>query len=206
MSTEELIKRCLERDVAAWDVFVRRYQRLISRSVRYKLKRLNVRTTQRFVDDIVQDIFLLMWEKDKLSGIRDIRSVEDWLVMLSINSASNYCRDRTFRESEKAFSLEKIINSEKGAITLGDILPSPAPGIHREIENRDLENILEREMAFLCPREQLAIKLNAFDGKTQNDISEIMKIPSSTVATLIRRGKQKLRERLGAVLKQGDIS
>ena len=63
MSTEDLIQRCVHRDGPAWDEFVRKYQGLVTRTVRYKLSRMAVRASRSEVADIVQEIFLYLWEK-----------------------------------------------------------------------------------------------------------------------------------------------
>lgn len=196
MSPEELIQRCKCRENPAWDEFIRRYKGLVARSVRYKLAKLNAHIARNSSEDIVQDVFFSIWDKDKLTGLKDIECLESWLVMLSINAAANYCRDREIRQAENTLSLDEPAHPGEDSPTLGEVLPSASFNTNDLIVSGETSFMLEQEMAALDWREQLALKLNIFDGKKQREIADIMALPEGTVATLIRRAKERLRERL----------
>ena len=202
MTTEQLIQKCIDKDHVAWDEFVRRYRGVVTRSVRYKLKRLNVRLPESEYHDIVQEVFLLIWEKDKLTGIRDINCINAWLAMLSVNKTFNYCKNKKFRLERAACSLDEDINSDNPGLNLGSILPSEKLNTEDSIRYNEMKNILETEIAHLNYKQKLALKLNIYDGKKQKDIAEIMKAPESTVATWLSVAKNSLKEKLGQYLKE----
>lgn len=193
MDTEELIKRCIGRDHTAWNEFVRRYEDLLIRSVRYKLKKFNLNVSQVEFRDIVQEIFLAIWEDGKLSGIRDIACLKNWLVMVSINKTSNYCRDKVFRKPKKALSFEEDLSAEASGITLRSIIPCDRFNPEKEMESKEIQEALEAEISKLNYRQQLALKLNIYEGRKHRDIADIMNIPENTVATLIHRARNRIR-------------
>lgn len=193
MNTGELIKRCIDRDHAAWNEFVKRYESLLIRSVRYKLKKFNLSMSQVEFRDIVQEIFLAIWEEGKLSGIRDVGCLKNWLVMLSINRTSNYCRDKVFRKTKKTLSFEKSLSADAPGITLGSIIPSDRFDPEKAAESAEIREALEAEIEKLNYKQQLALKLNIYDGRKHGDIADIMNIPENTVTTLIHRAKDRVR-------------
>ncbi|MFQ5952102.1 MAG: RNA polymerase sigma factor [Candidatus Omnitrophota bacterium] len=202
MTTEQLIQKCVNKDRAAWDEFVRRYQGLVARGVRYKLKRMNVNLPKEEFHDIVQEIFLFIWEKERLSRVRNTACIRSWLAMVSVNRTYNYCKNKIFRLERDALSLDEDLYRDRPGVTLGSLLPSGKLNTGKMLESREIKEMLEKEIAKLGDRQQLAFKLNLYDGKTQKDIAKIMSIPENTVATLIRRAKNRLRENLKKNLKE----
>lgn len=196
MSIEELLQKCISRDASSYDEFIRRYQSLVTRSVNFKLSKLNLCLVRNELEDIVQEIFFSIWEHNKLTGLKDPECLDSYLVMLSINAASNYCRTREIRQAEKTLSLDNLLYPEDNSISLGDIIPSPSLGTERMLNDGEISLTLEKEISELDPREQLALKLNIYEGKKQKEIAMIMALPEGSVATLIYRAKNRLKEKL----------
>ena len=194
MDTKELIKKCIEKDHSAWNEFVRCYESLIIRSVRYKLNSLNADMARDQFRDIVQEIFLAIWEENKLSRIRDIRCLRKWLIMIAMNTASNYCRKRMFKDAKKTFSLDQSLSAETPGLKLDSIIPCNRFNAGKAAETGEMREAIERELNKLGHKQQIALKLNIYDCKKQKDIACIMNIPENTVATLISRAKNQVRE------------
>ena len=200
MTTEELLKKCVNKEYAAWDEFARRYRGLVTRSVRYKLNRLNARISGDEFRDVVQEVFLLIWEKDKLKAVKNTVCLKSWLVIVSLNVTSNYCRKKAFRDSAGTLSLDEAPNADLPGLTRGSMVPSLKLNTARTLETNELKDLLEKEIAKLGIRQQLILKLNVYDGKKQKDIAKIMNIPEGTVATTLKRVKDRLRKNLGKIL------
>jgi RNA polymerase sigma-70 factor (ECF subfamily) len=200
MTTEELLQRCIGKDTAAWDEFIRRYESLVTRSVSYKLNKLGRHLPKNETRDIVQEIFLLIWEKGKLSGVKNTACLKSWLVIVSVNATSNYCRRHLFKTGNNTFSLDERPFPESPDITLGSLLPSAKLDTAKTLESNELGKILKKEISKLGYRKRLSLKLNIYDGKKQKDIAQIMNIPEGTVATLISRAKNQLRKNLKDIL------
>ena len=192
MTTEELLQKCVRKDRSAWDEFSRRYTTLVTRSVKYKLGKMGLYLAKADILDIVQDIFLAIWEKDKLSTLREASCLDNWLVITSLNATSNYCRKNGI------FGPRKTLSLDDGALL--DQIEAP-PIKCGNMEFSELKNILDKEISKFGYRQALALKFHIYDGKKQKDIAKIMNVPAGTVATWIKRGKEKLRANLKDHLK-----
>ena len=180
MNTEKLINRCIQQKHGAWNEFIRRYQGLIKRSVYYKLAQMNAGSLRSEAEDITQEIFLSIWEKNLLSGIRDHGCLEVWLSKVAKNMTVSYCKKR-FRETDRIKYMD--IDS------LCEARNDPA----RACELHEMEEILLKGMGVLKHKERRSLDLAIREGEKQREIAEIMGIPENTVSTLVRRAKSKVR-------------
>ncbi len=191
-----MLNRCINKDRRAWDEFIRQYEGLVAKSVRYKLSKLRARVPRDQVVDIVQEIFLAIWEKNKLAGVKSPSTLKSWLAMVSLNFTTNYCELRSVRDTGGTLSLDANLFPENPGTTLGCLIPAEKLNTQKTLEANELRAMVDEEISKLDHRQQLVLKFNIFEEKTQKDISEIMDLPEGTVATLIRRGKQRLKDKL----------
>jgi RNA polymerase sigma-70 factor, ECF subfamily len=196
MTDRELLNKCVERDIRAWDEFVRRHRSLVLKSVRYKLRVMNVRYFSHEAEDIIQDIFLAIWEKNRLSAVRDPSALRGWLAMISINHTSHHCTRKLFKRENVTLSLDKALNDGSTETSFISKLSVPKDELFATIEYNDLRKIVDGLLLKLKPRQRLALKLNLYDGLKHKDIAKIISIPQSTATTLIHRGKRYLSENL----------
>jgi RNA polymerase sigma-70 factor (ECF subfamily) len=199
METRELLKKCVKKDKKAWDIFIKRYGYIVEKSVRYKLKALNIRSSREEYRDIVQEVFLIIWDKNRLLAVKNAETLKGWLAIVSINITSNYCRKEIFKKAENTLSLDEDLSPAGTGCTLHSVIMDKKSDVFRETESEEFRGLIEREISKLEYRQQLAIKFQLYDGKTQRDISEIMNIPEGTAATLLKRAKSRLRKRLEAL-------
>lgn len=194
--SDEIIRKCVNKDPVAWEIFLRRYKKLVFSSVKYKLFKLGRRLPIADINDIVQDIFVSIWEKEKLREIENMACIKSWLIMISVNYTSNYCKKNIFNGQFKFFSIDAPKYDDQEKICLADILPSPYADPRKALELSELRSAIESEMAKLSYQEQLILKLNMYEGKKQKDIARIMNLPEGTVASIIQRSKEKLKKSL----------
>ncbi|MDP8299838.1 MAG: sigma-70 family RNA polymerase sigma factor [Candidatus Tantalella remota] len=194
MPVEELLKRCLRKERKAWDEFVRSYDNLVSRSVRYKLKSMNIHACGAEIEDTVQEIFLYIWEKDKLRGVSDVSCLEGWIAIVSFNFTSTCHMRRDARDIRDTHSLEEFHTCDDVSVSLGEMLESPTLNTEDMVYTNELVDLVENEVLKLPVKQRLAIKFNMYDGKKQKDIAEIMDLPISHVSTLIKRAKNSIRK------------
>ena len=178
--THKLIECCIKREEKAWLEFIRRFSGLVYYSARERLKRNGFRFSDEDIQDIVQNVFMEMWEKSRLSEVRERHKIKAWLSIMSQTRALNYMRKKKERllAEDELFRIENIV-SDNG-------------------EETRLELAEELEMAIepFEPREKIILKLNIIHGKTHKEIAEFMKIPINTVSTIISRKKEHLRKLL----------
>lgn len=188
MSTEEMIERCIRKDVSAWDEFIRQYQGLVRKIVYYRLNKV----LRNDVDDIVQEVFLTLWKDDKLSKLRDVSRLKGWLIVVTINLTANYGRI-PYKRCKMTRSIHEKL-SDQEAVTLEDTIPCNQPDPARSAETGEEISYIEEEMNDLKTKERRALRLKVYDGKKQCDVARIMGIPANTVASLVHRARIKVRE------------
>jgi len=180
----------------------------VLKCVRYKLKRDGIRHYPSLAEDITQDMFLMLWESDRLSSVRNKSSIQGWLAIVAINFTAALLKTKNLRKERKTLSLDACLNGEKdlcllsglsSAHSVGENILSASPRDNCS-ENRDLHELVAKEITKLVPKQALALRLNLLEGLAQKDIAELLKIPDNTVATLIRRGKSRLAQRLKTLL------
>ena len=188
MSTEELIDRCRRKDAHAWDIFIRQYQGLIRKAVYYRLNN----AIRNDVDDIVQEVFLALWNGDKLSRLRDTSRLKGWLVVVTINLTLSYGRI-PYKRQKVTKSIYERLSDDKPA-TFEDIITSDKPDPARSAEMTETISRTEEGIGVLNTKEKTALELNVYDGETKKQIARIMNIPTGTASSLIHRAKIKVLE------------
>ena len=194
MKTEELVERCIRRDRLAWNEFVHKYQGLVKRAVYYKLNKMNSRSLMSEADDIVQEVFLMLWRDNKLTQLKDLSSLKGWLVIVTINKTLNHCK-RRWKEQQRTRSLNQSLGDD--GFTLEDIIPSRAFDPNKALAVKEMVESVRHGVNMLKKKERRALELNLYGGKRQTDIADVMDIPVGTVSTLISRAKRKVQESVG---------
>lgn len=187
-----LIASCINMDNAAWDFFAKKYSDLIITSAACRMRKYGFRPEPGELAEVRQDVLSSIWEKGRLSEVRNHSSLRYWLAIVSGNAAMSFLRRRRREHSFAPVSLSYKI----GGLEMAEILPSDAIDASRESDISLLSAKLDESIEALSDKERLAIKLSFFYGKGHKDVAAIMGIPRPTVYSHIRRAKAKLRKAL----------
>ena len=179
-NTHELIERCIKHEEKAWSEFIDRFSGLVYYSARERLARSGLRFSVQDIQDIVQNVFVELWEKSRLGEVRDRNKIKAWLSIIGQTRALNFMRKKR----------ERLL-AEDELFKVGNIVSD-----NNEKNRSELEEELEKAMELFSPREKIVLKLNIVHGKTHKEIAEFMKIPINTVSTIIARKKHHLRKLL----------
>ncbi len=177
----DLIERCIRREQGAWIEFINRFSGLVHYSARERLRRNGFIFNNEDLQDIVQDVFVEIWEKARLIEIRDRDKIKAWLSIFGQTRALNYMR----RKRERLLGEDELFKEEN--------LASKDVGAARAELVEELEKAIEE----FPPREKIILKLNIIHGKTHKEVADFMNIPINTVSTIISRRKKFLRKNLG---------
>ncbi|NQT47169.1 MAG: sigma-70 family RNA polymerase sigma factor [Candidatus Omnitrophica bacterium] len=171
-----LVEGCLRGEDFAWDNFIRRFSPLIFWAAQKRLKRWSIDLPWDEIDEIRQNLFLRIYEKCALKGLKKKERVAVWLALVTCNEVATYLRKNKYLR--RPTPSHKILYSESAAI-------SPKVSV-----------LLEDALAALPHRERLIIKLKFMEKYSYRQISELIRIPIGTVAISLMRGKSKLRKEL----------
>ena len=144
-------------------------------------------------EDVTQDIFVQVWRQaEKYDAGRG--SAEGWIMMIA--------RTRI---------LDRLRSRSAGVVLkpMGDAVPE-APDAEDWPEDlaitREDAAAVRQAVAELPMEQREAVELAFFDGLTQAEIAERLKIPLGTIKTRIRLGLLKIRGKLKMVMGEAEES
>ena len=141
---EELLTRLLQGDIKAFDELYWKYQKAVYLNVLKLTKDISV------AEDIVQEVFISLWEKR--NTIDTSRSVSGWLFVSSYNRTINVLKKK-LRESLAPIEVDELSEESE---------PQP------HIEDLQLD-ILEKAIAQLPPQKRRVFELCKLQGKTYEE-------------------------------------
>lgn len=169
-----IVGRCVDGDVAAFAVLVRRYSPMMKAYARRMLP------GSAEVDDAVQEVFVTAWHR--LPELRDPDKVKSWLMRL----VSHRCIDQ--------------IRAERRETDLADIevVAAPEDGPARVAENTERLRALGSALRALPAEQRECWVLREFGELSYGEISIELGIPMSTVRGLIARARKSIIVRMEA--------
>lgn len=173
MTDQELNNRLQKGDKNALKILFDRYYDDL---FRYGMKLILNRET---AEEIVQDIFISLWEKHKE---RDISSFRHYLFKAVKNRSINYIKRNvpSFNQIED----ERIFNESY------EVTP------HEQMANRELAELVENALGKLPKRCALVFSLSRNSDMSYKEIAEELDISVRTVENQIGIALKKLREML----------
>jgi len=134
--------------------------------------------------DLAQDVLIRLQR-----GLAKYRegNFEGWLYRTTVNAFRDRLRKRKrLRE---------------------DVLPDEVPGmrtgtiVEEAVQQGELHDVVQRALVQLPPEYREAVVLRDLEGRSYEEIAEILEIPPGTVRSRIHRGREALRELLASYVR-----
>jgi RNA polymerase sigma-70 factor (ECF subfamily) len=177
----ELVQLAQAGDERAFQALVVKYQRRIARHVARYVKRASD------VEEVVQDAFIRAYRG--LAAFRGESSFYSWLYRIATNAALS---------SLKKTSPEMQLDERSDEGFEPGVTDEQTP--ERVLLAKQIGDAVERAMARLQPELAEALVLYEVEGKSYNDIAQMMGTPVGTVRTRIFRAREFIARRLEPVL------
>jgi len=132
---------------------------------------------EEVANDVMQDAFVKIW-KNIDSYSREKGSIYTWMLNICRNSAIDEVRSKQYRKESQNQNIEDYVNE----IDQGSQVQS-------KVDHIGLKEVLVK----LKPEHKILIDKIYFEGYTQDEVSEELKIPLGTVKTRIRSAMMQLR-------------
>lgn len=175
---EEICQLVQKGNIEIFGVLVERYEEKLKR---YAFKFLNQKED---VEDVVQNVFLKTFEN--IQGFDTKRKFQSWIYRIAHNELVN------FLKKKKKLTLSLI--------ELDTFLPSSLKDdTLREEVDFDLtekKELLEKFLEELEPKYKEPLYFYYFENLSYAEISEILRIPISTVGVRIQRAKEKIKKKV----------
>jgi RNA polymerase sigma-70 factor (ECF subfamily) len=179
----ELMARIVGRERAAFEELYTRYANILYATALKFLK------TESDAQDVVQDVFIQIWDKAKLYDSTKGKPLT-WALTLTRNRSIDRIRaiQRRSRLRDE-FEHESAVDE---STSVREALS--------EVDASEKAKILRQAVSQLSPQQRAVIEWAFFRGLTQNEIADQLGEPLGTVKARARRGLMKLKELLGPLL------
>jgi RNA polymerase sigma factor (sigma-70 family) len=160
---------------ASFDVIVHEHGPLIRRIAR------SYEANRALVDEIVQDIYLALWEA--LPRFRGDAQLRTFVVRVAHNRAITHVAKETRRPR---------------SVELDEALPDPATTPDKAAERDEARSRLEQAVAQLPLGQRLVVTL-ALEGFSPDEVAEVLGIGVSAASVRLHRAKASLQQLLTEV-------
>lgn len=178
LQTDEELVKLAYHDAEYFGVLIERHELKLLRFVR-RISGFD----QQCVEDVVQNVFLKAFQN--LQGFNLKLSFSSWIYRIARNEAINYHKKKNGRDW---VSLE--IEDEVG--TLIDVLASD-DDIVLEAINRETKLRIRKMMQSMDDKYREVLVLKFLEEKSYEEISDILRKPMGSVATLVNRAKKQFK-------------
>jgi len=174
MQDGELLHRIARRDQRAFAMLYDRYAAVLYSFCLAILKRADDAA------DVLQECFLQIWEKaHAFDGVKG--SVYTWLVTMTRNRAIDRLRS-------KQFQISRVRQPDFDFAVVADDAPSPLEAA----SFAERATLVRKAFILLPPEQREVLRLAYFEGYTQTEIAQRLRVPLGTVKTRARQGMRKL--------------
>jgi RNA polymerase sigma-70 factor (family 1) len=189
---DELVARARQRDVAAFEALVDRYQDKV-----YRLAFRFVRNETE-AKEIVQETLLSVWRK--LDGFKGESQFSSWLYRVTSNAALMRLRSQRRHPEMSTEELEPgfLDTRTTGSSELGPIGENWARRPDEELLSEELRRQLQDAIDALPEIYRTVFLVRDVDGFSTEETAEALGISVPTVKTRLHRARIALREAIGA--------
>jgi len=183
LSDEKLIDKCRIGNREAFDALIKRYERPIYH--------LAYRLAGNYDDahDIAAETFLRIYRA--IGTFQCAITLPAWINRIVANV---FYDTRRHAYRHPAVSLDALVEKTGDSLLANEKNTARSP--HAEAEENERKSILARAIQSLPDYQRMMVTLFHSEGRTYEEIADIMKIPVGTVKSRLNRARLALRERL----------
>jgi RNA polymerase sigma-70 factor, ECF subfamily len=174
LSDESIVERVQGGDAEAFGVLVSRYEEKMLRYVRRFL------FGYEDAEDIVQDVFIKAYTN--IQSVDTKRKFSSWLYRVAHNESINMIKKKK-KEAVPFFDPETLFPH-----------PVATKGTDDIVHDKELKKMIDTTLQELSVKYREPLILYYIEEMSYKEISEILRIPTSTVGVRIKRAKEKLKK------------
>jgi RNA polymerase sigma-70 factor (ECF subfamily) len=178
----ELMQRVHMNDSKALEALYNRYSPLLYALIK------KIVADEEVAKDVLSDVFVIIWRKIDLFDF-NLNNVYTWIVTLTRNKAID-----TIRRDRNSSEMEKYNDEYENTNIIPKLSPTSDP-LDIEIAT-NIKDGIEAALNNLTGAQQFVINLAYYEGLTQKEIAERLKIPVSTVKSKIKIALSNLKDNL----------
>lgn len=179
ISDEDLMRRCREGDMSAFELIVMRYKDAIFNFIYHIL------ADYHRAQDISQETFLRVFRN--IDRYKSRNCFKTWLYRIAVNLCKNELRDRGRRKTVSLDDADLNIES-----LIGDRYISP----DRAYEEEEMRRLVKNAIESLPEDQRMAVVLREYQGLSYEDIAVALNCSLGAVKSRIHRARQNVRNML----------
>ncbi len=175
---QELVKLALEEK----EYYIYLMQRYEGKLKRYIMRLLGGR--QEDADDILQEVFIKVYKN--LNDFDLDLKFSSWIYRIAHNETITFLRKINRRPTTYNFEIDAVkVKTLKEDLDIG-----------KEIDKKKLAEDVLKIIATLDKKYQEVLLLRYIEDKDYREISDILKKPQGTVATILKKAKELFKEKI----------
>ena len=183
LSDKDLVRRCLEGDQRSAREIVSRYERPL-----FSIVHRNLRDSA-LAEDVTQEAFVRAF--DRLETYDFSYRFSSWLFKIAYNLSVDELRRKKLDTVSIHGAPDATTQEEQEATAVTPVAQDEDP--EERFEARQLGEEIEAAIGELRPDYRTAVVLRHIEGRSYDEIAEIMEIPLGTVKTYIHRARKELQ-------------
>lgn len=137
-------------------------------------------------EDLAQEIFVEVYQGIK--NFKEESKLSTWLYRIAINRSIDFLRKK--KRKKRFGNITGFFGNDWKNINTSDNSFNP----HETMEENEKLAILNIAISELPQNQNIAFRLNKFEGLAGKQVAEIMKITPSAVESLLHRAKNNLKD------------
>lgn len=180
-----LIRRCQRGDFEAMNELIQAYQKHVFN--------LAFRLSGNYDDaqDIAQEAFIRVF--NSINSFRGEANFSTWIYRIVTNVFLDERKKQRVRDHG---SLDEYLELEDSSVARQ--IEDPSPGPEASVEQRERNEVVGQAVLALPENQRVMIALYHFQGRSYEEIADIMQLPIGTVKSRLNRARLALKEKLGA--------
>ena len=183
-----LIKQIQAGDTNTFRLIVDQYQRLVIHIV------CRMVSDTAYREDLCQDIFLKVYQN--LYRFRFESKVSTWIAQIAYNTCINHLKKKKISLFDDRTGENELLENLSGDNKLPDAF----------VEQADRKSRIESEINKMKIRYRTILTLYHLEEMSYTEISQIMKLPISTVKSDLFRARKRLRKQLISKYQKEEIT
>jgi len=190
MDDKELIRKIAEKDHLAFTRLIDRFQTLVLNTC------FNFLNNRQNAEDVAQEVFLQVYRS--AGKFRHQCRVSTWIYRITVNRCLNFIRDnRRFRWLD---SLSRALEGEHRRRQA--VWSSSADDPESALRENETRTLIQKAVASLPEKQKTMFILNKYEGRSYQEIAEILDISLSSVEAGLHRAKGNLQKSLALHFKK----
>ena len=180
VTDEALVKRSLQHEDALYSL-MKRYEPVLLRYINRMTK-----VSKEEAEDLLQEIFIKVYQN--LNGFDTNLKFSTWVYRIAHNEIINHYR----KNKRDRFTVE--LDADDEDVRSLSVFLTDTLNIESQFINREKANAVRKVIGELSQKYQDILVLYYFEDLSYSEISDILRKPPGTVATLLNRARAKFKK------------